>query len=283
MNIVFYIGWQNVGMSLIQRWLIKNENRLNKKGILYPRTGRWDEGPHHDLALALHPVNGYETRGSTERIWNSLANEISQAREKSDIKMVFISSDLMPPIYEYPDVIQILEKLDTGLSIVAVVQDQLSLLKFIHQQSVIDPAIRMQCSIYELFTIRREHLLFYEKLIEYRQAYNWRNFVVLKNDPIALVEKLADIAGWPNYPSNIIHKEEPPPFAAIETIRRLNKLEMPVNTRRLINEQILTAFTEMSLESENLKEVSEQEYKSILEYYKISNQELFNQYHIKLE
>lgn len=89
-KIFLHVGCHKTGTSSIQKGLCLNEDKLLKRGVLYPKSGRINfthdaRFGHHHLAWSILKKNGYDD----ERIWEDLRSEI----DASSAEFVIISSE----------------------------------------------------------------------------------------------------------------------------------------------------------------------------------------------
>lgn len=281
MNTIFHIGWSKTGTSAFQKWLLQNEEELLQKGVLYPKTGRWAEGSHHELALSLRPIEGYQSKHDAQTLWGKLILEMLACQKNKDIHTVIITSELLPPIYEYPEILKLFDKVETSLSIMAVVREQISLLRSLQHQLVTDAAVHLTWNVWDLFEDHKENFLYYEKLSEYEQAFNWKEFNILPYDKRRIVGNLVKNIRW-TAPVNDVHFENvSQPNNVVEVIRQLNEIEMPIESRINLNNKIKKIMNKMWAGSTNVEELSDEENRRMLEYYRDSNNKLYDVYGIK--
>lgn len=280
MNTVFHIGWSKTGTSSFQKWLLRNEEKLYEKGVLFPKTGRWEEGSHHELALSLCPITGYQSKQDAQTLWKELVSEIKECRKNRTIRTVIITSELLPPLYEYPQILRLFKKAGSELSILAVVREQVSLVQSLQHQLVADAAVHLTWNVWELFKDHKENFLYYEKLKKYEGAHNWQEFNILPYDSNNIVSNLAKTLGWADLVDKVPYENISQPYEVIEVLRHINTVEMSGQLRMKVNNKIKDVLKTMELKS-NTVELSDAEIKGIKDYYKESNDKLAEFYGIR--
>lgn len=281
MNTVFHIGWSKTGTSAFQKWLLDEEEKLYKQGVLFPKTGRWEEGSHHELALSLRPIAGYQSKYDAQMLWKELILEIEECKRNREIHTVIITSELLPPLYEYPQILKLFDKVESKLSILAVVREQVSLIRSLQHQLVTDAAVHLTWRVWELFEDHKDNFLYCEKLKKYEGAYDWMDFNILSYDRKNIVGDLAKILGWTDPVTKVPYTNISPPYEVVEVMRRLNVVKMTDQMRVKLNDIIRCVLKHIGAKPKNAIELSDEEIKKMLEFYKDSNSKLYKFYGIK--
>lgn len=282
MNTFFHIGWSKTGTTAFQKWLVKNSDQLLDSGIFFPETGRWKEGSHHELALSLRPIVGYRSSHDGLTLWKQLASEIAEAKKYRKISTVIITSELLPPIYEYPFVIRLFEEIGSRLSILAVVREQVDFIRSLQRQLVEDPIIHLTNTVTEVFRSEKKNYLYYEKLKKYKRSYPWEGFVVLPYSKRNIVEILAHAIGWQKPIDTSDRENVSSSSENVEVIRYINRINMPDDLRRAVNEQINNIFEEYPLKGSYSCDVDQNTIEKIRKYYRSSNEKLLKYFGVCL-
>jgi len=280
MKVIFHIGWSKTGTSAFQKWLLNNENNLLEKGIFYPETGRWTEGSHHELALSLQPVMGYSSEYSAKELWGRLIQEIQEKSKSENIDNILVTSELFPPLYEYGDVLQLFGKEGINLGIIAVVREQVSLIRSMQHQLVTDPRVHLTGTVNQFFEYFKENYLYFEQLKKYQESYHWDTFKVLPYDYTNVVQNLAKNIGWDEDIEGVSYENVSLSYEVVEFIRRLNQVDMSLETRKEVNEKVAEAINAGFINNGLLRELTEEEINTIKNYYSESNIKLFKEYGI---
>lgn len=281
LTIIFHIGWSKTGTTALQSWLSANSDTLIDHGYLYPETGRWKEGSHHELALSLRPIIGYKSKKSAEHLWSDLKKEILKEVKKKKVSKVIISSELFPPLYEYAVVVNFLNDLNAKGSILATVREQVDLIKSMQKQLVRDPAVAIQWNVYQLFKDHRNNYLYSEVLEKYRDSYPWSEIIVLQYGP-AIVQTVINRLGIKDGQLPDDRKNVSISYAQTEIIRRLNTVALPLEKRKEIN-HIITGMSDIiSINEEILPELTEKHKEEIISFYRDSNTRLLEEFGVNL-
>lgn len=88
-NLIIHIGTHKTGTTSIQKFLLTNESKLLKDGILFPKEGRMDNSNHAPLAWELNSQLKIQKQNMLRNKWESLFNEI----ENNQCDKVVLSSE----------------------------------------------------------------------------------------------------------------------------------------------------------------------------------------------
>ena len=99
-QLYIHIGTHKTGSTLLQKFLVSNESRFLKQGILYPKLCRKDNN-HHQLLIKFCPKLGHTVlKNYNDKQIDSLKKRFDQEIKTSGAKKIILSSEDFSTVLE---------------------------------------------------------------------------------------------------------------------------------------------------------------------------------------
>lgn len=157
-KIILHVGLGKTGTTSLQRYLARNAKQLSDHGILYPETGRVDDGHHNLFPLGI---------SVTHEILEKLSREVAESGKSS----VLMSSE--NAYYSVDSISHLREALGLDLNIVLYIRPQIEAIfsTYLQRQRINLP---YSGTLREFYRLHRRSFCFEERL---------RSICAAANDP----------------------------------------------------------------------------------------------------
>jgi hypothetical protein len=129
-----HIGMAKTGTSALQYFFDSNPDQLNEQGVIYPKTGQYDDYSHHNIPFSL-AKNAHKvalSRAGQVSLLNSLNEEIK------DYPRVLLSSECFPMLGNHDLFLEFLSQYE--VKIICYLRRQDLFVESHYKQVVADPA-----------------------------------------------------------------------------------------------------------------------------------------------
>lgn len=280
-TIYFHIGYHKTGTSAIQSFCVANQEKLERVGVLYAKTGRSGVA-HGPLANSLKVSN---------RILNpdTLYSELKYEVTNTNAKKIIVSSECFLEQIPLERIEPYFKSLNVNVKIIVYVRRQDEWAQSVYNEIIKDPSRRYTGSIFNMREVRIGWLDYNHVISQWAESFGYDNVIVRPFDKKRMSNGLyADFL-------SIFHVDDISVFDnpitgkatnqglsedIIMVLRTLNEIPMT----RDMHIEMVDHLVDMSYRSEDkklgrdYKILSFSEKSKLMESFRVSNKKLFDNF-----